>query len=206
MACSCRSRKLPARPDQSVVYYTADRLYADRAVSGRRDRHRVRFPAALSELHDRGHDRGQPRFLPHRIAGCRLVGAVGSRHRGALAERQARRNGRERRARLLQPGRARRRPEATADHAGLAAPRRRQDRRRDQDRAVRATANSRSRPGRDRPADAGHDREPRQHRQFRIRSAAGSGATSPPTCRWCWRSFAASLRRGAGRRRPTAPS
>ena len=181
------------RPDQSVVHYSADRLYAN-----------VPFPEDATDI---VYDTRRPylncitaatveasaRFLPQGTAGSRLVGTVRGRYRGALAERQTRRDDRERRARLLQPGCPRRRPQATADHAGAAAPRRRQDRRRDQDRAVRAAARPRPCPGRDRPADAGYHIGPRQHRQFGLGPPQGRAARSPPTCPWCWPSFAASL-------------
>ena len=97
-------RKASGRPDQSVVYYTADRIYAERAVSGGCDRHRVRrhggpiSAASRAATVDASLD-----FFRKELAALGLVAALGGRYRRALAERQTRRDHRERRARLFQP-------------------------------------------------------------------------------------------------------
>ena len=194
------------RPDQSVVYYTADRLYAnvpfpDDATDIVYDRRRPYLSCITAATVD-----ASMRFLPQRNcceAGWSPLSAAG--YRGALAERQTR-DHRERRARLLQPRHQRRRPRASADHADAAAPRRRQDR----------ASKSRSRRSRCRRTSSWPGtRSACRYRiiprasaapAVRTRSAARSRARSPPTCPWCSHSIAANSRRRTGRKRPAAPS
>ena len=151
-------------PDQSAVSYDANRINAN-----------VPFPADATNLmfDDRRPYLGcvsaatvdaSLDFFRKETRRIRLVAIIRCRHRGPLAERQNRRENRERRTRLLWPGHSRWRPSTAADHAVAATPRRRQHRRRNQGCAVRVAAESRGHQGDGRPARTEPHPKLRKHR------------------------------------------
>ena len=156
------------RPDQSVVYYTADRItsnvpFPPDATDIVFDQHRPYLgciaPARL---------RRDARFLPQGDGRDRLETALRRRCHGAVAQRGAWRDGPERRARLLHPRRRRGLLSAAPDHADAATPRRRQDRRGNPGRAVRAAANAGGRFRDGRPAATKTDQDREEYRRLRL--------------------------------------